>query len=327
MESNQNFNNNDDSEEIISVKDSVDSEDILSVKDTAYSSDTENNASFKDGEYYSDSATDNISDKKTAEKESFNAQKPEEIYNHFYEILKNAKANNELKKVYDEEKAKLRKDLAESNSKEEMINVKRRNFLLNKAYKALGGKIRGQVYKDIIFAIIGAILILVLLPLVIKYDGVQLIIANAEYKNSLYKNASHRYMRLTKKDKPNAVAQNMLGIMNERGHGFEKDESKAVEWYRKSAENGYAEAQNNLANMYLYGKGGLLQSYSEAADWHEKAAAQGLAAAQYELATAYYSGVGLPEDEGKAIELLEKSAGQGYEKAKEKLKLIENLKK
>lgn len=36
---------------------------------------------------------------------------------------------------------------------------------------------------------------------------------------------------------------------------FEKDEIKAFEWYKKSAEQGYSNAQNQLGFLYQNGKG------------------------------------------------------------------------
>ena len=55
---------------------------------------------------------------------------------------------------------------------------------------------------------------------------------------------------------------------------FAGDYTKAVELYRKGAEQGYAKAQYNLA--LCYGKGeGVTENYSEAVKWLKKAAVQG----------------------------------------------------
>ena len=37
--------------------------------------------------------------------------------------------------------------------------------------------------------------------------------------------------------------------MYENGYGIEQDKTKAVEWYRKAAEQGNERAKNNLKNM------------------------------------------------------------------------------
>ena len=57
-----------------------------------------------------------------------------------------------------------------------------------------------------------------------------------------------------------------------------KDYPEAAKWFRKSANQGFAEAQHKLGVLYDGGKG-LPQDYSEAAKWYRKAADQGHAAA------------------------------------------------
>lgn len=53
-----------------------------------------------------------------------------------------------------------------------------------------------------------------------------------------------------------------------------KKYAKAVKWYRKSAERGYAEAQYRLGFLYEYGRG-VPKDIKEAHSWYKKAAAQG----------------------------------------------------
>jgi len=43
--------------------------------------------------------------------------------------------------------------------------------------------------------------------------------------------------------------------MYEKGEGVPKGAAKAVEWYRKAAEQGDANGQNNLGRMYDAGEG------------------------------------------------------------------------
>ena len=52
-----------------------------------------------------------------------------------------------------------------------------------------------------------------------------------------------------------AVAQYNLGHCYERGECCEKNEKKAFEWYMKSAEQGFSLGQNNLGVCYGDGKG------------------------------------------------------------------------
>ena len=66
--------------------------------------------------------------------------------------------------------------------------------------------------------------------------------------------------------------------MYKNGLGVEQSYEKAVEWYLKAAEQGLADAQNNLGNMYYTGTG-VEQSYEKAVEWWQKVAEQGYATA------------------------------------------------
>jgi TPR repeat protein len=46
-----------------------------------------------------------------------------------------------------------------------------------------------------------------------------------------------------------------LGELFEAGQGVPRDEAQAANWYRRAAEQGYANAQYNLAALYAVGKG------------------------------------------------------------------------
>ena len=59
------------------------------------------------------------------------------------------------------------------------------------------------------------------------------------------------------------------------GQGVEKDVKHAVELYKLAANQGLANAQNNLGNMYANGHG-VEQSTTKAVEWWTKAAAQGV---------------------------------------------------
>ena len=55
--------------------------------------------------------------------------------------------------------------------------------------------------------------------------------------------------------------------MYENGQGVAQNYAEAVKWYRKAAEQGYAEAQFNLGVMYETGEG-VAQDYAEALKWY-----------------------------------------------------------
>ena len=116
--------------------------------------------------------------------------------------------------------------------------------------------------------------------------------------------------RLSELDR-DRTAQCLLGMCYERGLGFEKSDVEAVKWYRKSAEQGYAIAQNNLGGMYESGCG-VEQSNVEAVKWYRKSAEQGFFRAQYNLGEMYYYGHGVKQSDVEAAKWYRKSAEQGY---------------
>jgi len=108
-----------------------------------------------------------------------------------------------------------------------------------------------------------------------------------------------------------ADAQNNLGTMYRDGLGVaQEDYTEAVFWYRKAAEQGLAKAQNNLASMYQGGLGGT-QDSTQAVFWYRKAAKQGLASAQYSLGMMYEQGDGIAQNYAQAIFWYRKAAEQG----------------
>ena len=97
--------------------------------------------------------------------------------------------------------------------------------------------------------------------------------------------------------------------------------TKAIEWYRKAAEQGYARAQSDLGWMYQNGYG-ISQDYTEAVKWYQKAAEQGYAQAQNKLGNTYYWGIGVTKDYAEAVKWYRKAAEQGDETSKNNLKRL-----
>ena len=71
-----------------------------------------------------------------------------------------------------------------------------------------------------------------------------------------------------------------------------KDDAVVEKWYRKAAEQVFAEAQNNLGLMCALGRG-VPQDYAKAVKWFRKAAEQGYAPAQFNLAEMRRQGRGV----------------------------------
>ena len=111
-------------------------------------------------------------------------------------------------------------------------------------------------------------------------------------------------------DRGNARAQNELGVMYNKGEGAQQNDTKAVEWYFKSANQGFDRAQANLGWAYYEGKG-VPQSFVESEQWYRLAAEQGHAESQYNLGILYYHGYGTRQSNDEARYWIRKSANAG----------------
>ena len=97
-----------------------------------------------------------------------------------------------------------------------------------------------------------------------------------------------------------------------------KEPEKAVLWYRKSADQGYADAQNALAFRYYKGEG-VQKDFTEAVKWWQKAAEQGNSTSQCYLAWRYYLGEGVEKNLEESTKWWLKAAEQGNSEAQFKL--------
>jgi eukaryotic-like serine/threonine-protein kinase len=124
-------------------------------------------------------------------------------------------------------------------------------------------------------------------------------------------------------DRGDPAAQNALGLKYAAGaDGLPRDDTKAVEWYRKAALQGYPGAETNLGDMYLFGRGGLDKNPLEALSWYLKAAQQQWPDAQYRLAYMYEAGLGTAKDPQRAVELYRSAANAGYPDAENTLGVL-----
>ena len=92
-----------------------------------------------------------------------------------------------------------------------------------------------------------------------------------------------------------------------RGAGFQL----AAKWYRKSADQGFAPAMNNLGELYLAGVLGR-RDVEEAFRWHLAAARAGNPIAAANVSLDYRMGRGVAVDEGQAREWATFPTAQGY---------------
>ena len=89
------------------------------------------------------------------------------------------------------------------------------------------------------------------------------------------------------------------------------DYTKAVEWYRRAAEQGHAEAQGGLAGLYLRGKG-VKQDYTEGVKWLRRAAEQGLVLAYVCLGHCSRDGEGVRKNPAEAAEWYRRAAERDH---------------
>ena len=115
-------------------------------------------------------------------------------------------------------------------------------------------------------------------------------------------------------EKGNADAQIELGKRYFEGRGVSTNEDEAVKWYTKAAENGNTDAQLALGDRYF-----VEQKYSAAAKWYRKAAEQRISNAQYKLGLMYSQGQGVERNYVEAAEWYRKAADQGLPEAQRRL--------
>lgn len=112
-----------------------------------------------------------------------------------------------------------------------------------------------------------------------------------------------------------AEAQNNLGTCYATGEGAAQSYEEAVKWWRKAAEQGDLLAQCNLGMCYLNGEG-VRRSDKEAVKWLRKAAEQGDAQAQRALGACYAYGRGVKRSREQAKVWLRKAVEQGDREAR-----------
>jgi hypothetical protein len=124
-----------------------------------------------------------------------------------------------------------------------------------------------------------------------------------------------------------ADAQFNLALLYKLGAGIPQDLKQAVYWYTKAAEQGHINAQYNLGSLYLDGDGQEVpQDLKQAVYWLTKAAEQGHVNAQYSLGRMYEYDDEPPQDYKQAFFWYTKAAEQGHYFAKEdRDKMLEKM--
>ena len=119
-----------------------------------------------------------------------------------------------------------------------------------------------------------------------------------------------------------AEAQHDLAAIYVAGHGgVTQNFERASLWFEEAAHNGIANARYNLGVLYHQGIG-VPQNTETAFDWYKTAAALGHPEAQYNLGIAYIEGIGVPYNPQNAAIYFENAAGGGVMEAAYNLGLI-----
>ena len=117
-------------------------------------------------------------------------------------------------------------------------------------------------------------------------------------------------------------AQFNLGLLYERGAMLPKSLPDATTWFRRAAEQDHVEAQIATGTQYFLGRGAR-RDETEACRWYERAADGGDAGAQYLAASCYEHGYGeWPKDADRALAWYVQAARGGDVAAAAKAKAL-----
>lgn len=111
----------------------------------------------------------------------------------------------------------------------------------------------------------------------------------------------------------NASAQFKVGMTYEFGGDLgcpPHSDFDAVSWYQKAADQGNADAEEELASL-LYAGRGRAKDYDESLKWFKRAAEQGRPFSRYMVGLMHYNGEGTPQDFVAAARWIGQAAEQG----------------
>jgi TPR repeat protein len=125
------------------------------------------------------------------------------------------------------------------------------------------------------------------------------------YNAKRYNEALCKYKILA--ERGDSYSAHWAGWMIETGLGATKDIQESIGFYLLAAEAGSPEAQFDLARMCA-----RIDDHLKALEWYEKSAAQGFLPAMYRLGRLYKSGKGVIRNEERAFAYFEDAANRGH---------------
>lgn len=134
-----------------------------------------------------------------------------------------------------------------------------------------------------------------------------------QYDGGQYESAAKQFAPLA--EAGDAVAQEKLGVMYFYGRGVPEDEARALQWARRSADQGNLDAMFFIGNMYVFGDQvpkTVSDPDQEAARWYFEAARRGHAEAEYGLGLLFLAGKGVVQDQEEAMKWIRLAAEHGH---------------
>lgn len=135
----------------------------------------------------------------------------------------------------------------------------------------------------------------------------------AQYDKGQYAEAAKHLMPLA--ESGNATAQERLSVMYFYGRGVPEDEDRAMQWARRSADQGNVEAMYFIGTMFVFGDRvpkTVTDPDQEAARWYFEAGSRGHAEAEYGLGLLFLAGKGVVQDQEEALKWIRRAADRGH---------------
>jgi TPR repeat protein/uncharacterized caspase-like protein len=117
----------------------------------------------------------------------------------------------------------------------------------------------------------------------------------------------------------------ILGLHFQYTPGYEKNDGRVADWFRKAIDQGHVYSHVALGDLYLNGGKGLEKNEKEAFRLYRSAATAGEVNAMVKLAECYEDGQGVAEDVNEATEWYRKAATFGTDRAETRLKEIKTM--
>ena len=107
-----------------------------------------------------------------------------------------------------------------------------------------------------------------------------------------------------------AEAQNNLGFLYQNGLGVRRNYNTAIKWYQLAADQGLSEAEHNLGILNYRGHG-VSQDYTIARRWFSKSAERGLSDSHFMIGLMFFKGEGTQVSIARASKHFTEAAKSG----------------